>query len=946
VNFIQSIGLDRLTARWERSPERATVWPRSGVAAVWAVLAYNTVFALLLLAHPLSHERIHQIDDLAGAEGPLIVGGFVVFWTISDRFRAGLAKASRWWIGWAPALIALGVVCFGIGENIWSYYEFGLNQQTPFPSWADAGYLAAYPFLLAGILLLPRPSISSVGRARIAFDGLLVMTALGTVSWYFVLGPTILQSYESGFSQVVGSAYPLFDLLLVASLLILSRRTTNRAMRPVVILGGVGLVSVVLVDIVFDYQTLHGSYSVGGVIDVLWSFGYMLLGLAAGFAYRALRRPQLLDSGEERSALLQGQATLFIAYLFVPIAVGLMIYAARSTSDEAVKPGLYIGGSAMIALVLVRQFLVLLDNRKLVQQMARQEERYRTILHTASDAIITVDDSNTILTANPAAEGIFGFSRGELEGSSLDVLLPPALRGSELGSLRSLALGQLATEGDRGLEINGLHRDGREVPLEVAFAVTRQGQTRLLTCFARDISERVHARKELTHQALHDALTKLPNRALLQDRVSQALRSAAREQASAALLLMDLDRFKDVNDTFGHDAGDVLLKEIASRLVRTLRASDTVARLGGDEFAILLPGLDQAEALGIVAKLENAVLEPVEVEGRSLEVGCSIGMAVYPDHGVDPAVLLRHADVAMYVAKRSGLTHSLYEPRHDIHSPTRLTLVSELRRAIATNGLTLHFQPQVDLRSRRIERVEALVRWDHPDRGLMSPADFIPLAEETGLIVDLTAWVLRSSLKEQAAWQRVGLELSMAVNLSARVLRHANLAAQVEEICRELHVSPARLEVEVTESTIMQNPGEAEIVLSQLHDLGLKIAIDDFGTGYSSLGRLKRLPVQQVKIDKSFVLDMERGDADALTIVRSVIELGHNLGLEVVAEGVETARVAENLREMECDVIQGFFVTPPLSSSDLMTWMLAIPGRELELFGAAPKARATRSSKS
>jgi len=937
MNLIQTFGLNR-SAPFRRSRAEESTWPRFGVLAVWGVLAYNLLFAVFLLFHPVGQERIKQIDDLAGAEGPLLVGAAILSWFVRDRLR-NPRKQRRGWTGWAPALIAIGVTCFGVGENIWSYYEIVLGQQTPFPSWADAAYLAAYPFLLAGILLLPRPSISLAGRARVGLDGLLVITAVATVMWYFVLGPTILQSYESVFSQYVGSAYPLFDLLLVASLLILARRTANPAMRPVVILGGIGLVSVVLVDIVFDYQTLHGSYADGGVIDVLWAFGYMLLGLAAGFAYRALRsHPGGTLAGDELAVQLQGQSTLFIAYLFVPVAVGLMVYAARTKGNAAVEPGLYIGGSALIALVLVRQFVVLLDNRKLAQQMQRQEERYRTILHTASDAIITVDDSNAILTVNPATEDIFGFSRNELEGSSLDVLFPASLRGTGAGSLRQLAFSRAEAEGGKHLETNGLHRDGREIPLELSFAMSQQGTARLFTCFARDISERVEARKELTHQALHDALTELPNRVLLQDRLTQALLAATREASPIALLLMDLDRFKEVNDTFGHDSGDLLLKEVAGRLTRTLRGADTVARLGGDEFAILLPGSDRAGAVGIAGKIENAVSESLEVEGRFLDVGCSIGIAVYPDHGADPAVLLRHADVAMYVAKRGGWGHSVYEPQRDAYSPTRLTLASDLRQAIATDALLLHFQPQVNLQTRRVDYVEALARWNHPERGLLSPAEFIPLAEETGAIADLTAWVLRSSIRERAAWLENGIELGIAVNVSTRVLRDAEFPAQVVAICREAGMDPAGLAVEVTESSIMSNPEDAENVLVQLHDLGVKISIDDFGTGYSSLGRLKRLPVQQVKIDKSFVLEMGQGDRDALAIVTSVIDLGHNLGLEVVAEGVETAKVVETLRAMRCDAIQGFYVAKPLSTSELQLWMAGISVREHQLFGAAPTA--------
>jgi diguanylate cyclase (GGDEF)-like protein len=422
-------------------------------------------------------------------------------------------------------------------------------------------------------------------------------------------------------------------------------------------------------------------------------------------------------------------------------------------------------------------------------------------------------------------------------------------------------------------------------------------------------------------QALHDSLTDLPNRTLFHDRVGQALASARRDHIPVAVMIMDLDRFKEVNDTLGHASGDELLKQVGVRLRAALRESDTVARLGGDEFGVLLPKvLDSAAAVTVARKLRKALEEPFTIHGLTLRMEASIGIALYPHHGDDVHSLLQRADVAMYVAKEHPGGCELYARQRDEYSPDRLTLLTELRRAIDYGELELHYQPKAELKNGRVTGVEALVRWSHPVRGLVRPDEFIPLAERTGVIVPLTSFVLNEAVRQARTWQLEGLNLCVGVNLSTRNLLDVHLPDRVGELLARWEVPPSLLELEITESTILEDPTRAMQVLCRLSGMGIQLAIDDFGTGYSSLAYLKRLPVHTLKIDKSFVQGMRNDDNDAV-IVRSTIDLGRNLGLRVVAEGVETLETWRRLLVLGCDVAQGYYLSRPAPAAELAGWL-------------------------
>jgi diguanylate cyclase (GGDEF)-like protein len=441
--------------------------------------------------------------------------------------------------------------------------------------------------------------------------------------------------------------------------------------------------------------------------------------------------------------------------------------------------------------------------------------------------------------------------------------------------------------------------------------------------------------EEIQYRALYDDLTGLPNRTLFRDRVEQAIAGSRREGRSAAVMFLDIDHFKEINDTLGHEAGDALLKELSTRLGAQMRAGETLARLGGDEFGILCAATAEEAAL-LAERFHTALEVAFTVHDFPLEVAVSVGIAASPQHGDDVDTILRHADVAMYLAKEAHAGTAVYDSEQDVNDTARLVLAGELRQAIENDELVLHFQPKAELDSGLVVGVEALVRWQHPERGFIPPNDFIPIAERTGLIKPLSRSVLASALRQCGAWRAAGLDLHVAVNLTVPDLLDLDLPHVIGRLLDETAVRPDQLELEITESTILADPFRVRQVLNGLNEMGLRLAIDDFGTGYSSLAYLRRLPVQTIKIDRSFVMDMCENASDS-TIVRSTIDLGRNLGLDVVAEGVESQEAWNALRAQGCTLAQGYFISRPLPADELAP-LLAERGLHAQVARARTRA--------
>jgi diguanylate cyclase (GGDEF)-like protein len=536
------------------------------------------------------------------------------------------------------------------------------------------------------------------------------------------------------------------------------------------------------------------------------------------------------------------------------------------------------------------------------RQLAESEARIHSVLDSVADGIVTFTASGAIESINRAAIEMFGYSQEEVAGLPFtDLVSAPG-----------------------GGDASGHHRDGTTFPLELDESEVPLGAGSIHIACVRDISERQTYLDRLEHQALHDDLTGLPNRVLFGDRVDHAIRAAQREGEQLALLLLDLDDFKQVNDTLGHQHGDALLRQVAERLVGCLRKGDTVARLGGDEFGILpLVATDLAGAASVTWKIQNALEAPFEVNGHGIDMRASIGITLIPEHGDNVGDLLRRADLAMYDAKHSGSGYALFSTEQEVAPAARLELLGNLRHCIERHELVLHYQPKIDLRTREAIGVEALIRWNHPSGKLFMPDQFMPEVERNELMIPITKWVVDESLRQLAEWRADGYDLGMAVNLGARCLGQSDAFFEaINELAGAHEIPAGKLTFELTESALIDTAGPG--LVEQLESLDERLSIDDFGTGYSSLKYLQRLPVAEIKADRSFVMSMASVPADAI-IVRSIIDLAHNLGVQVVAEGVEDEETMNLLIDYGCDEVQGYHFGRPMPGAEIAAWLATSP---------------------
>jgi diguanylate cyclase (GGDEF)-like protein/PAS domain S-box-containing protein len=514
---------------------------------------------------------------------------------------------------------------------------------------------------------------------------------------------------------------------------------------------------------------------------------------------------------------------------------------------------------------------------------------------------------------------LYGRTREEVVGQTLVILGIVERQQAIFNALLNHVFDRNAFEAD----VTVRRKDESEFELELQLVpVDEGGELTHWVAFLRDITDSKNQLLLLRHQAMHDVLTDLPNRILLFERLEKALETARAEKTLVALLLMDLDRFKEVNDTFGHHFGDVLLKQVAQRLRNQLQPNDTVARIGGDEFAIVLTApADMTVVAHAARRILDTLQQPFVVEAQVLEVGASIGIAVYPTHGTDARTLLRLADVAMYAAKEANAGYSFHDQTLESRTPDQLSLIVEMRSAIERDEFELYYQPKLHLRSGLMTRAEVLLRWNHPSRGRLLPASFVPIAERTGLIKPMTDWILDRTLRQCREWHDSGAPVHVAVNISAKSLQEQTLPAKIQAALEKWRIDPRFLKIEITESSIMADPAHALAIMSMLQSMGLRLSIDDFGTGYSSLTSLRQLPTDEIKIDKSFVIGMSESDADA-AIVRTVVDLAHNLGKQVCAEGVEDEATWNRLSKMGCDLAQGFWICRPLPAAQFMRWLV------------------------
>ena len=875
--------------------------------AWWMYLALMAPIMVLYLAGPLNAGPVYNVIGFSGCIA-IVVG---------VRRHKPVARLP-WY------LIALGTTFFVAGDVLAYNYRAFFGTALPFPSVADALYLAVYPLTTAGLLLLIRHRNPGRDWASLV-DSMIVTIGLALLSWVFLIAPYAQDSTLHLGTKLVSIGYPLGDILMLGVAVRIAVGGGRRGPSYYMIIGAIA--AVLITDSIYGWIQLHGAYTPGDPLDGGWMLYYVLLGAAALHPSMTTVSRATVTKVKLTRARIVG---ISVAAGIAPV-VEMIKFSDRGGSDAIV---IGTAGIVMFGLVVLRMIgLARAQEKAAGRESALRESVLRTesevrlgalVQHT-SDVIVVLASDTTVEYVSPSIRRVLGYEVADFVGRRFLDDVPDENR-----TLVESALGGLLARTPARSEVFEFrirHRDGRLLHAACLF-------TNLLTHAAvggivvnlRDVTERKQFEEQLTYQAFHDPVTELANRALFRDRVEHALSRRGEASRSLAVLFLDLDDFKIINDTFGHDAGDRVLQTIAERICTTLRKSDTAARLGGDEFAVLLEDIPHETVISqIVDQLLENISAPMWLDGREVSVECSIGIAdvrstddTRPSTTVDE--LLRNADVAMYQAKAAdGNAFRHFKPEMHETVVKQLALRADLKAAIAANELTLAYQPIFELETDEITGYEALLRWEHAVRGSLSPATFIPVAEDSGLIVPLGRWVLQRACEDAMAFQQddpLAEHRVMAVNISAQQLARVEIVDEVRTALNSSGLDPRCLMLEITESLLISDVELAIERLGALRELGVQVAIDDFGTGYSSLSYILQLPIDVLKIDKRFI-DTVDGDEKERKLTAAIIGLARVLDLGCVAEGVERPAQQERLKELGCDHAQGYLLARPMTPDAL-----------------------------
>ena len=886
-------------------------WDRSH-ALIGAVVAGTIGWIALLDSRSGDPAAAQLVSNLGLVLSPLAAGAAAIY-----RSRRSAGPIRRFW-----RLTGAAAISWGCGQAVWTWYESILGRDVPFPSLADVGYLGMPILAAAALLSLPLNRPTLAGRVRTLIDGLIIAASLLVCSWGVVLGAVLRAGSDSLLTQMISLAYPVGDVVLI-TIVIYTALQLRQAKTPLPFslpLLGTGLVAFAIADSGFTYLTTIDAYSSGSGIDIGWFVGYALIAVAALHRTRVDGRVRDNQASGPVGAMLPSAAVM-LALLTSVVEIVRTGHAESFVSWAR---------TAIIALLVARQILTLRENRDLTQhleqrvaertvELAASRERFAALVQHSSDVVTVVDPAGTITYQSMSSDRVFGYHPHQLEGKSVCELMDPDQAAKLLEALDFAAAQPLRIH-----RVGSTWRHATAGPRDVELTITNlldDPHVSGLVLNSRDITDRTSLEAELLHQAFHDSLTGLANRALFRDRLGHALTRRGTSGGCVAILFLDLDGFKEINDTLGHSSGDELLVLVAERLTGQVRAGDTVARFGGDEFAILLdtPFDAAAAAPHLAERIGVALQQPFTLGSRRVNVSASIGIAAGDPTGDSSSEqLLRNADLAMYQAKATVSGYAVYDPGMHATLVERVQLEADLRSALDNNEFVVFYQPLVNLRTGRITGTEALVRWQHPERGLVGPDDFIALTESSGMIRPLGLWVLHQACAQTAAWQQSSPELrnlKISVNVSARQITDPDLFDQVREILHETGLDPGGLTLEMTESILLENSEEVQTVLERFRAYGVLLAIDDFGTGYSSLSYLHRFPVDVLKIDRSFIERLGNG-ADA-ALVSTIVRLGQTMDLETVAEGVEQAQEMLMLIQQGCTTGQGFHFSPAIPPGDL-----------------------------
>jgi diguanylate cyclase (GGDEF)-like protein/PAS domain S-box-containing protein len=903
-----------MSTRAAKLNPRREAWAVARLPLLWVLsVAALAAFGALVTIHAGNVRGWTAFEDLSETLAAVIACVACASRARTERRGDSVpgTAGQRAWRAWR--LLAYGMGAWALGHIVWSVYEVGLGITPRPPSPLDAALLISSVLVVGGLLSMVSTPAGRLSHLRGAAEGMLIAAGCFLISWCGVIAAVFASSGASRSGQIIHLAYPVLDAVALSGVFFVAVRGKEKLPAGLGLLA-LGIICVAFSDSAFWYlNALNPSFPRVSPIDIGWVAGFLVITLAATQRQRPRRWTRRLAAGRLAAGLPTVPAVIGIATALVSW------WAGRSLGPESVLLSI---SAALVLLALLLQLIVVYENQALTADLERRVEQrtsevratesyYRALVQNSSDVITVFDPDLTVRYVSDSMQDVFGHKPEELIGRRLD-----ALTGGS--SALTDALRRTMTEVDHVSCVQWDLTDATGRLRHAESAITNlinDPSVRALVLNTRDATDQVELQLQLRHQAFHDPLTGLANRALLTDRAEQALARSTRSGATVAVLLVDLDGFKFVNDSLGHQIGDVVLCEVARRLESLVRSEDTVARLGGDEFVILIDdvsGLEETEALG--ERICDVLRPRLELPGWNYAVTASVGVAMGSASEVDVNDLVRDADTAMYVVKTSGkdsVQH--FAPSMHERARERFSLQADLQAALERSELLLFYQPIHETSDGRLKGFEALIRWSHPSRGLIAPERFIPLAEESGLIVPIGRWVLEHAIGQITAWDlrhQSARALSISVNVSTVQLTAPSLISDVETTLARSGIAPWRVILEITEGSLGTDIERTIEVLGELRKLGVRIAIDDFGTGYASLSHLQRLPVDILKVDKSFVTALGEG-GKSRELLEAILGVGQALSLAVIAEGIESQSQMTTLEQLGCEMAQGFLVGKP-----------------------------------
>ncbi|MDL4842248.1 EAL domain-containing protein [Aquibacillus rhizosphaerae] len=809
-------------------------------------------------------------------------------------------------------LSAAYISCF-FAQVVWDIYDVYFEVPIPFPGVADIFFLFQYILFLSAFIYKVVKEKQNSALFRYLIDILIILTVVTTFSWHYIIYPFIHSSDYTGGFLALAIGYPLGDLLLMILAISTYLDSSDSLKKNSLFLIFAGFFILVITDSIYLYLQLLDGYSSWSLIDPLYLLSYLLIGFA-GLQRSKVNVQSIIKVSKEELEESKSTFKLILPYLCV-LALCIFLLFYRDFS-------IVLGAIVAILLIISRQFATIIVNKQLLEKNNQQtkqllinEQRYRSLFDYHTDAVFSLDLDGNFQTINPKCKMYFGTYDETLINETLFAILPTGLKSDVMGSFNKAKTGVTSTT-----EVSYTDFSGMEMYLHITFIPIFETETvKGVFGIAKNITSLKVNEQKVSYLANHDPLTELPNRRYFDQLLEKAFNCAQAKNSMLSVFFIDLDHFKSINDTLGHDIGDLILIEVAQRLNASISTRDVVARQGGDEFIILLQDIKSEQEIRERAELILTKLNKhYFVSNHRVSVTPSIGISTYPKDAKSIKSLLKNADMAMYRAKYQGKNDfRIYHSLSDEKSFKRLTIEKDIHTVLENNQLEVYYQPQYETNTGSILGVEALVRWNHPEFGLVSPGEFIPLAEATGHIFAINEWVLEQACKQLKDWHKLGYKMKVAVNISPQQFYHKNdLVLKVKEVLHQYDLDPSYLVIEITEAIAINNMDIAIDKLYELKELGVLIALDDFGTGYSSLSYLTSLPIDTIKIAKEFIDKIGYGSANE-AVLSSLVTLGNALNYIIVIEGVETVTQLNKLNKLNCHLMQGFYFSKPLPVDEI-----------------------------